>query len=194
MDMSAHEPVSIEPDLIRRLTRREYRALNRAGLFADERLELLYGQLVVMSPTDPSHEESANVIGELLREQLRGRARLRLGSSFAASDDSEPVPDVLIVPTETYWREHPTHAFLIIEVSRTSLRKDRGIKAKLYGEVAVDEYWIVDVDGGCVHVLREPDGNGTWKSQRIALRGETLAIATFPDVTIAVADILPPLT
>src|SRR5262245_43660796 len=124
MNMSAEEPAVIEPDRIRRITRDEYRTMARAGLFDHERVELLYGQLVVMPPTDPSHEESTNVLGELLKERLGGRARIRLQSSFAASDESEPVPDVKVVRNEAYWHEHPSHAFLVIEVSRTSLRHD----------------------------------------------------------------------
>ncbi|MBZ0231234.1 MAG: Uma2 family endonuclease [Deltaproteobacteria bacterium] len=192
--MDSLESVAIEPDLIRRLTRREYHEMYRAGLFEDERVELLYGQLVVMSPTDPSHDESTATLDERLKAQLGGRARVRVQSSFAAADDSEPMPDIVVTPAGTYWTDHPSRAFLIVEVSRSSLRKDRGVKAKLYGEVAVDEYWIVDVDGGCVHVLRDPDRRGQWQSQTIARRGETLAVAAFPDVTIAVDDILPPIS
>lgn len=194
MNMSSHEPTAIEPDMIRRITRSEYREMGRAGLFEDERVELLYGQLVIMSSPDPAHDESSWTLTEALRSQLGKRARVRPNLSFAASNDSEPLPDVLVVPDQTYWDEHPQRAFLLVEVSRTSLRKDLGIKSKLYAHVDVEEYWVVDVDGGRVIVLREPDGRGTWKSQRIAFRGETLTVAAFPDVTIAVDSILPPIS
>ncbi len=190
--MSALDPAAIEPESIRRLRRSEYHQLWRAGLFEHERVELLFGQLVAMSPPDPSHDESVETIDDLLDGQLAGRARVRVQCSFAASDESEPIPDVVVVPAQRYWTEHPDRAYLVVEVARTSLRKDRGAKAQLYGGVAVEEYWIVDVDGGCVHVLREPDGAGAWGSHRVARRGDVLTIAAFPDVTIAVEQILPP--
>ncbi len=194
MPMSSLESLAIDPDLIRRLSRREYHQMYRAGLFEDERVELLYGQLVVMSPIDPSHEESIWTLAEALRSQLGVRAKVRTNQGFAASDDSEPLPDVLVAPHEAYWDEHPQRAFLVVEVSRTSLRKDRDVKARLYAQGAVAEYWIVDIDGRCVHVFRDADPRGSWRSHRIAPRGETVSLAAFPDVTIAVDDILPPIS
>jgi Uma2 family endonuclease len=205
MDMSAHEPVTIEPatadpagiepGLIRRISRAEYREMGRAGLFEDERIELLYGQLVVMSPADPSHDRAISELTRLLIIRLAGRADVRPQCSFAASNISEPQPDVVVAPKHTVsWSEHPSEALLVVEISRTSLSKDRGLKSRLYGEVAVAEYWIVDIDGGCVHVLRDADEAGRWQSHRVAQRGETLTVATFPDVTIAVDDIVPPIT
>jgi len=193
MDMSASEPVAIEPQDIRRLSRSEYRQLAATGIFDDERVELLYGQIVAMSPADPSHDTSVSRLVRLLILALGERAEVRGQCSFAATDDSEPVPDVVVAPGQDYWREHPTEALLVIEVARTSLRKDRGVKARLYGSVAVREYWIVDVEHGCVQVLREPDGRGGWAARRTAERGDSIALAAFPDVVIDVASILPPL-
>lgn len=192
MNMSLVDAEGTVPTPIRGLGRREYDEMVRLGAFDDERVELLYGAVVTMSPTDPSHDESIGSLDERLKAQLVGRARVRVQSSFAASDDSEPVPDIVVVPPTRYWVDHPSRAYLIIEVARTSLRKDRGVKARLYGSVAVDEYWIVDVEGGAVHVLRDPDGEGGWRSHRTARRGEALTLVAFPDVQIAVADILPP--
>lgn len=192
MNMSLVDADGIVPVTIRGLARREYDELVRLGAFDDERVELLYGAVVTMSPTDPSHDESIVTLDERLKVQLAGRARVRVQCSFAASDDSEPVPDIVVVPPTRYWDDHPSRAYLVVEVARTSLRKDRGIKARLYGSVAVDEYWIVDVESGAVHVLRDPDGEGGWRSRRATHRGEVLTLVAFPDVRIAVADILPP--
>ena len=193
MDMTWIDPESIAPAEIRRLKRREYHQLGELGAFDDERVELLFGLVVTMSPPDPSHEESTGTLGELLGEQLRGRARVRVQSAFAASDESEPLPDLLVVPPRKYWDEHPSRAFLVVEVSRSSLRKDRGVKAVLYASVAIDEYWIVDVEGGVVHVLRDPDGEGHWRSKAEARRGDVVRPLAFPDVEVPVERILPPL-
>lgn len=192
IDVNRIDPEAIEPARVRPLKRSEYDQLVKLGVFEDERLELLFGQLVTMSPTDPSHDESIGTLDELLKAQLGTRARVRVQSSFAASDDSEPMPDLLVVPPRAYWDAHPSRAHLVVEVARTSLGKDRGIKALLYGSVAVEEYWIVDVDGGCVHVLRDPDGAGGWHRRFTARRGDRLTLQAFPDVSIPAADILPP--
>lgn len=186
------DPDAIAPERIRRLRRTEFEQLAREGAFGDERVELLFGQLVVMSPPDPSHDASLMVLTRRLILALGERAWVRANCAFAASDDSEPLPDVLVCPAGSYWDDHPSRAFLVVEVARTSLRKDRTVKALLYGSVAVEEYWIVDVEGGCVHVLREPHGEGGWRSRRAAHRGETLTLLAFPDVTVEVASILPP--
>lgn len=195
MPMSSLDSVAIDPDLIRRLTRREYHALYRAGLFEDERVELLYGQLVAMSPTDPSHDRSVTELARILYARVGHRADVRVQCAFAPSDTSESIPDLVVAPAQTAsWREHPSEALLVIEVARTSLRKDREVKARLYAQGAVAEYWIVDIDGRCVHVFRDADHRGSWRAHRVARRGETLAVAALPDVTIAVDDILPPVT
>lgn len=192
MDMMPIDPAEIAPAQIRGLKRREYQELGKLGAFDDERVELLYGQVVTMSLVDPDHDESTETIDEILSEQLRGRARVRVQSSFAASDDSEPRPDILVVPPQSYWGDHPSTAYLVVEVARSSLRKDRGVKARLYGSVAVDEYWIVDLKAGGVHVFRDADGEGEWRSRSFARRGEVLHLLAFPDVGVEVDRILPP--
>lgn len=192
MGMSVLEASEIAPERIRPLRRVEYDKLVALGAFDDERVELLHGQLVAMSPTDPSHDTSIAELARRLYVTLGERAIVRVQSSFAASDDSEPLPDLIVAPTGNYWRDHPARALLVIEVARSSLRKDRGVKARLYGTVDVDEYWIVDVVRGSVDVCRDPDGEGGWRSRRTAGRGEVIEIAAFPDVVIAVDDIVPP--
>ena len=82
-------------------------------------------------------------------------------------------------------------AYLIVEVARSSLRKDKGPKAALYGLAEVDEYWIVNQVDALVEVYRDRHA-GEWRSEQVHRRGETIAMARFPDVTIAVAEILPP--
>ena len=78
-----------------------------------------------------------------------------------------------------------------IEVAESSTRKDREIKARLYAECGVTEYWLVDLKAGLVEVFRDAS-DGVYRTTRACRRGETIAMAQFPDVSIAVADILPP--
>ncbi|MBA3460724.1 MAG: Uma2 family endonuclease [Deltaproteobacteria bacterium] len=182
-------PITNQP--LRKLGRVEYEQLVAQGAFRDERVELVFGFVVAMSPIDPSHTHSTHLIHARLQAALGARAAVRCQSPIAATDDSEPEPDVYVTPSGDYWREHPSRAYLVIEVARTSLAYDRTEKALLYGISDVDEYWVVDLVNGLVEVRRERDG-GVWRSITSYRRGETIAMLAFPDVTVEVAAILPP--
>ncbi len=185
MDMMGNEP-------IRSLRRAEYDQLVATGCFEDERVELLFGLVVPMAPNSPPHAESTDEVRDALSRVLGQRARVLSQRPFAASDISEPEPDVFVVPTGQYRTEHPTRAYLVVEVSQSSLSRDRGLKAKLYGMSQVDEYWIVNLVQGVVEVYRDPDG-GTWQTKMTYLRDAVLTLASIPGVEIAVSDLLPPL-
>ena len=116
---------------------------------------------------------------------------MRAQQPLAASDTSEPEPDIALVPRVDTWGAHPTRAFLIVEVARTSLRRDKGPKALVYGLGDVDEYWIVNHVEEVVEVYRDRHA-GEWRLRTTHGRGDTIAIVAFPDVTIAVSEILPP--
>jgi Uma2 family endonuclease len=182
-------PITNQP--LRRLGRIEYEQLVAQGAFRDERVELVFGFVVAMSPIDPSHTRSTHLIHLRLQSALAGRADVYCQSPIAATDDSEPEPDIYVTPSGDYWHEHPSRAYLVVEVARSSLAYDRNEKALLYGMSEVDEYWVVDLEHGLVEVRRERDG-GIWRSITAYRRGETIAMLAFPDVTVEVAAILPP--
>jgi Uma2 family endonuclease len=176
---------------VRPLKRVEYDRLVAAGCFEDERVELLFGLVVEMSPPSPEHSESVYVVQNAFGRLLGDRARVYCQSPFAATDDSEPQPDVYVTSNGTYWKEHPTRSYLVAEVARSSLRHDSETKALLYATSAVDEYWIVNHPEECIDVHRDP-ANGVWRSITRFGRGERVAMLAFPDVSIAVDDVLPP--
>jgi Uma2 family endonuclease len=131
-------------------------------VFDGERLELLRGSLVTMSPQGEEHCDPVVELNELLVLALRGRARVRCQCPLALSDDSEPEPDFAIVPLTRPpgERGHPRRGHLVIEVAASSLGRDRELKAALYAEHGVPEYWIVDVQGRLVLVNRGPGAQG----------------------------------
>lgn len=191
MEMSTPEVMLRSNEPIRPLKRVEYERLAAEGYFEDEQVELLFGVVVPMAPIDPAHGQSTYRVRRALEALLRDRATVYEARPFAASDISEPQPDVLVTPTHDSWREHPTRAFLIVEVARSSLRRDKGPKATLYGLAEVDEYWIVNHVDGVVEVYRDRNA-GEWRSRSTYSRGETIAMAAFADVAVAVSEILPP--
>jgi Uma2 family endonuclease len=158
------------------------------GMFEDEKIELLYGLLVEMTPIGAPHNSAVQQLTRLLLLALDPRAAIRPQLSFAASDGSEPEPDVAIVPPGNYRDEHPSSAHLVIEVSETSLDRDRSIKAQLYAECGVPEYWVVNLIDEVVEVHTQI-ANDAYTAIEVRRPGETISLREFPDVTIAVADI-----
>jgi Uma2 family endonuclease len=185
----ATDPVHIPSEGRRPLRRREYERLVDAGAFENERIELLYGVLLRMSPHGPPHDATIEQLTELFVGIFRGRARVRVQSAFAASDESEPEPDIAIVPLGDYSREHPTKAHLIVEVAASSLPVDRGVKARLYAECGVPEYWVVNVVDGLIEV-HAAVVRGAYTRVTPFRRGESIRLIEFGDVEIAVADVL----
>jgi Uma2 family endonuclease len=121
--------------------------------------------------------------------RLQGRFTLRIQSPIALSDDTEPEPDVAVVPLGDYEAEHPSTALLIIEVSDTTLKKDRG-KAAVYASAGIREYWIVNFGARTVEVYSSPDGD-RYAEVRTLRAGDALRPAALVDVVMAVAEILP---
>lgn len=176
---------------IRRLKRDEYDRLVEAGCFRDEKIELLYGRLVEMSPQGHGHAYAIMRLNEALMPALVGRAYVRVQLPIGATDESEPEPDLAVVPKQDY-DAHPTHAQLVIEVAESSLADDRNIKRSLYAQMGVPEMWIVNLVDDCVEVGRNVDpiikayGRVTRYN-----RGDIIELLEYPDVRIAVSDVLP---
>lgn len=110
---------------LRRWTRAEYDRLVELGVFEGERIELLRGVIVEMSPQSVEHASPIQEATHYLVRLLGDRARVRVQLPFAASDDSEPEPDIAVVPPGAYADAHPSVAWLIIEVATPSLATDR---------------------------------------------------------------------
>lgn len=179
------------PDQLRPLRRAEYDRLVELGAFRDEHIELLRGQLVAMTPIGSPHSSVVDALTALLHRALGDHARVRCQQPLAALDDSEPEPDVAVVPPGDYWSAHPERAYLVIEVAASSLERDLGFKARLYAEADVEEYWVVDLPARRIVVHRERDG-GVWKRVTSHDRDDTVAPKRFPDARIRIAELLPP--
>jgi Uma2 family endonuclease len=180
---------AIEPERFRPLKRSEYDRMVELGLFEGERVELIRGVLVQMSPQQAPHASTIQKFDRILMRQLQDRFSLRVQLPLALSDDSEPEPDVAVVPLGDYETEHPTTALLVIEVADSSLKQDRA-KAAVYASAGIGEYWIVNLAARTVEVHASPDGD-RYGEIRTAREGATLRPAALPDVAIAVAEILP---
>lgn len=158
------------------------------GLFEHEQLELIQGALVTMGPQGARHVETIKRFNRLLMFALGTRAQVLVQSPLAIADDSEPQPDLAVVPIRDYSAEIPSHAHLVIEVAEASLRKDRGVKAALYAAAAIPEYWIADLTVDMIEVYTEPHGHAYGCVAR-RQRGDMIAPVLFPGVQVAVGDV-----
>jgi Uma2 family endonuclease len=184
--MAMFDIAQLDPAQRRPITRVEYQAMGEAGLFQDERVELIEGVIVRMAPRGEPHDTIIERLNELLLPRLVGRARVRIQLAFAASEYSEPEPDVAVVPRdEPRMSDHPARATLLIEVSASSLRFDRGTKAAVYARASVPEYWVVDVSKRSIEVYSAPVGE-RYTKLTVHRGSDVLAVPGFPDVSFMV--------
>ena len=184
---------------LRRWTRREYDHLIDLGFFQGERLELLDGVLAVREPQGSRHNAAVRRIVETLRRILGDVWQIDSQFAVALDDDSEPEPDVAVVPRDPrmYRDGHPSAPRLVVEVAESSYGIDRNYKSGLYARAAVPEYWIVDVANDRLEVHRAPEMWGDaavgWRYGNVVTldRSATVTPAFVPGVTISVADLLP---
>jgi Uma2 family endonuclease len=177
----------------RRFTRAEYYRMAEVGILRPhDRVELIKGEIVEMSPIGRRHNAFVGNLTQLLVLRLAGRAIVWVQSSIALADDTEPQPDfaVLRQGTVSYkerdaWAED---ALLVIEVAESSLAYDRSTKQRLYAEARIPEYWVVDCAAEAVEVHRNPGPDG-YRDVRRLTGPATLAVLAFPDVQVTTAEI-----
>lgn len=179
---------------LKRWPRQEYDRLIDTGILGPEdRVELLDGEIVVTFPKNPPHSVAVQLTAEALRAVFSSGFVVRSQEPFGAGDDSEPEPDVAVVPgrPRDYARAHPTTAVLLVEVSDSSLELDRQRKGSLYARAGVPEHWIANLIDRTVEVYRGPHPDGTWEVRAVYREGRSLSPLSAPNASIAVVDLLP---
>jgi len=183
----------------RRWTRVEYERLVELGLFHGEPLELIGGQLVVAEPQYAYHASGISRLEYAMRAILPPGWTVRTQMPLALDDESEPEPDLAVVPGAPgdYDTAHPSRAVLVVEVAESSLPFDRERKASLYARAGVAEYWILNLVDRVLEVHRDPVVDAAlafgWRYGSITTLTPPAAVAplAFPARSIPVADLLP---
>jgi Uma2 family endonuclease len=177
----------------RRFTADEYHRMAEAGILGeDERVELLDGDVVEMSPIGDRHVESVNRCGEAYAAAwAAGRLRISTQNPIRLGDHDEPQPDVALVPPGVLGAPRLGEILLAVEVGDTSVDDDRATKVPLYARAGVPETWLLDVVAGVLEVYREPGPDGYARTYRLRPDRQVACVA-FPDVVLRVADLLPP--
>ena len=177
---------------LRLITTTDYHRMAEIGILgADERVELIAGQIIQKMPKGPAHSALCKRVEKLLEHHLGDRVLVRLQDPIQLNSYSEPEPDVAVVrPSSNFYCEHhptPNEVYLIVEIADTTIDRDLGTKADLYAAAGIVDYWVFNITSQQLHIFRDPQPNGY--QRQLILRGQqSVSLLAFPDCTIAVQE------
>jgi hypothetical protein len=185
-----------QPDWVprRRLTVQDYHRMGEAGILGrDDRVELIEGELVAMSPVGGPHIVRVMKLTRLLVGAVGDRAIVSVQSPIRLGGFSEPEPDLALVrlPAERYLASPPTppDIFLVMEVADTTLRYDSAVKAALYARHGIAAFWLLDLAAGTV-LLHGTPRDGGYADIMPAATDAVLEIAGLPGLQLPVRALL----
>jgi Uma2 family endonuclease len=181
---------------LRMWTVEEYHRMAETGILdEDERVELLFGKIIWMSAKGTAHSSAIARTNKLLQNGLGNQAWISIQDPITLNNRSEPEPDIAVVQIDPldYADHHPTpsEVYLIIEVADSSLKFDCETKDKAYAQAGIVDYWVIDVVNRQLYVFREPNEEG-YQSQVIWGEDGMISPLQFPDLQIAILEMLPP--
>ena len=186
-------PPAVQPQPYR-FSVEEYHKLGEAGILQPrDRVELLDGEILIMSPIGLRHVWAVTWVTEWFNDRRKERYAVSPGNPVFLHEFSEPQPDIMLVPRagKTLQKTTAEDVFLLIEVSDSSLSFDRTRKLKAYAAARVREYWIVNLEEDVVEVFRQPKGAKYAMKSRFGL-GESVSPLAFGDIVVPVAEMIPP--
>jgi Uma2 family endonuclease len=176
--------------LRRRFTVDDYHRMGEAGILSeDDRVELIDGEVVAMSPIGPRHSACVSRATQALVLAARESAIVQPQGPVRLDRFNEPQPDLMLLRprADFYASRHPGPAdvLLVVEIADSSLRYDRSVKARLYAEWGVPEYWLADLKANVLWRHTSPDG-GAYGNVQQQQRGQSIAPLLLPDCTVPV--------
>jgi|ERR1044071_892076 Uma2 family endonuclease len=181
---------------LRRLTTSEYEQMIAAGIFnEDDRVELLEGVIVEMSPKGMRHATSTDRAARHFIRLLGDRVIVRNQNPIRLNDYSEPGPDLVLAALEEfeYANRHPQpeDIYLVLEVADTTLAYDRHHKGSSYAAAGIAQYLILNVSEMEIEDYREPSADG-YRRKQTHREGQEFNLVAFPAIKVKVSDLLPP--
>ena len=183
MNRSIKDPLMTTPTLtdtalsLHLFTVEEYHRMAEAGLFEGQRVELIHGKIVDMSPSKSNHAGVIAILIKTLSAVLTDQYILNVQNPIHINNDSEPEPDLMVLNfrKDYYVDAHPTpkEAVLLIEVADSSLEKDQKVKLPLYAGAGIPEVWIVNLQDHQLEQYREPSEKD-YTSIRILRTGDVV--------------------
>ncbi|QDU63933.1 hypothetical protein Pan216_48140 [Planctomycetes bacterium Pan216] len=186
-----------EPE-VRRWTREEYHQMADLGLFENQRVQLIDGVILRMSPHGARHAAAIRLAVYTL-EEVFGRGSVTTQLPIALAEDCEPEPDVAVIPgtIREYTSKLPTTAHFVLEASASTLAYDRREKAGLYARAGIPDYWVLNLLDNKLEIHREPIADADhpfghrYAKTTILEKKDLVAPLAAPETPIAVKDLLP---
>jgi len=180
--------------LRRKFTVEQYHKMLESGILTEnDRVELIAGEIVEMSPIGTRHAACVARLIRLFTLTLADTAIIWVQNPIKLNDNSEPQPDVVLLqPRDDFYESghpQPSDIFLLIEVADATVKYDREVKVPLYAKDNIVEVWLVDINEQSVEVYREPTSDGYRNIQQFS-SGQTLSIQAFPEINITVNEVL----
>ncbi|MEM8641289.1 MAG: Uma2 family endonuclease [Cyanobacteria bacterium P01_G01_bin.54] len=174
--------------LTRKFTTTQYHQMAQAGILTpDERIELIAGEIIPMSPIGLKHLAMVNRLANFLPLQLSGRAIVSVQNPIRLNDFSEPQPDLALLKPQTDFYAsklpEPNDCLLLLEVADSSLRSDQEVKAPLYAQNQIQDYWLIDVENNTVTIYRDPQA-GVYQRQVMLQPKGTISPLVFPKLVL----------
>jgi Uma2 family endonuclease len=172
----------------RHFTIDEYYRIAEAGvLHEDDRVELIEGEIIEMSPIGSRHAACVGRLSKLLERRGGDHAIVWTQNPVQLNDFSEPVPDVALLRRRGDFyaqsKPMPEDVFLIIEVSDSTINYDRKVKAPLYARAGIPEMWLVNLPEELIEVYTR-SADGTYQETRLVRRGESIPVETIGGLTV----------
>jgi Uma2 family endonuclease len=176
--------------LKRRFDVDDYHRMAEAGILTeDDRVELIDGEILAITPIGPRHNAAVNRANRALVTGVGDRAIVQVQGSVRLDRFNEPQPDlVLLRPQHDFYASRlpgPADILLIIEIAESSLQYDQEVKTRIYAEAGVPEYWLVNVDQGHVSCFTDAR-DGAYRNVVRDERDQSLAPASLPECLIPV--------
>jgi Uma2 family endonuclease len=175
----------------RRFTVDDYHQMAEAGILReDDRVELINGEILEMSPIGGRHVARVNRITRILVERLGDIAIVSIQNPIRLGQYQEPEPDVAVIRGRSYGDELPgtEDVLFLMEVSSTSLAFDRGTKLPLYATARIPEVWLVDIPGEAIERDTNPVGDTYSVTVRVG-RGEAIESTVLPNLRLRTNDV-----
>lgn len=172
----------------------QYYQMAEAGILAPgDRVELIAGEIVEMSPMGAKHSSCIRCLSGLLRKAFGNAVDVSVQLPVRLNDFSEPEPDLsLLKPRDDFYgggHPGPEDVLALVEVSDSTIAFDRQVKVPLYARSGIREVWIVDLNGGTVEVYRQPQGEG-YEEMKVVQFGDAVGFEFATEIAFTVTEIL----
>lgn len=172
----------------------EYERMGQFGIFSeDDRVELVCGEIIEMSPIGERHAACVAILTQLITLRLRHSALVWVQNPIRLDDYSEPQPDIAVLKHRDDFYRHahprPEDVLVVIEVSDSTLEYDRKVKMPLYAGVGIPETWLVNLPEECIEMYSDP-ADGEYQTARSYARGQKLQSHTLASLRISVSKVL----